>query len=326
MKNIYFILILILLSDYCYSQLSCPGIPTVSYGGQTYNTVQIGNQCWLKENLNIGIRINGLQQQTNNGTIEKYCYNNDLANCTMYGGLYQWAEAVQYNNGATNTSYTNSFVNNIVQGICPAGWHIPDKNEFNTLISIVHNDGNSLKAIGQGLGIGRGTNTSGFSAMLNGVRFSDGSFDLLGFYNFFVSSTEWDAMNVYYFDLGIDSALIYLGNNSKTYGRSVRCINDNLVSAINSDISTPDKFNLEQNYPNPWNPSTTIRYQLPIGSKVTIKVYNALGIEIAVLVNEEKSSGSYAVKLNGRELSSGVYYYQIKAGNFVMTKKLTLIK
>jgi len=76
--------------------LPCPGMPTVVYGGQTYNTVQIGTQCWLKENLNIGTKIPGTQNQANNGTIEKYCYNNDEANCAIYGGLYQWNEMMQY--------------------------------------------------------------------------------------------------------------------------------------------------------------------------------------------------------------------------------------
>jgi len=76
--------------------IPCPGIPTVTYQGQVYNTVLIGSQCWLKENLNVGTMINGSQNQTNNSTIEKYCYDNDPANCDEYGGLYQWDEMMQY--------------------------------------------------------------------------------------------------------------------------------------------------------------------------------------------------------------------------------------
>jgi uncharacterized protein (TIGR02145 family) len=68
--------------------LPCPGVAIVVYSGQTYNTVLIGSQCRSKENLNIGMRINGLQEQTDNTIIEKYCYNNDSANCNLYGGLY----------------------------------------------------------------------------------------------------------------------------------------------------------------------------------------------------------------------------------------------
>ena len=68
----------------------------ILYGGETYPTVQIGTQCWFQKNLNIGTMINGNANQTNNGIIEKYCYNNLAASCITYGGLYQWNEAMQY--------------------------------------------------------------------------------------------------------------------------------------------------------------------------------------------------------------------------------------
>ena len=64
--------------------------------GKIYNTVLIGTQCWFVQNLNIGTKFIGSANQTNNGIIEKYCYNNDDANCAIYGGLYQWDEAMQY--------------------------------------------------------------------------------------------------------------------------------------------------------------------------------------------------------------------------------------
>jgi len=98
------------------------------------------------------------QNQTNSGIIEKYCYNNDTNNCNTYCGLYQWNEAMQY---VTTPS---------AQGICPNGWHIPTKAEFEKLANTVDNDGNALKAIGQGTGSGAGTDTSGFSALLAGSR------------------------------------------------------------------------------------------------------------------------------------------------------------
>jgi len=97
-------------------------------------------------------------------------------------------------------------------------------------------------------------------------------------------------------------------------------------SIINVDISAPIKFELAQNYPNPFNPSTIIRYQLPVNSQITLKVFNMLGKEVATLVNEVKLAGSYEVTLNADKLSSGVYYYQLKSNNFVQTKKLELIK
>lgn len=212
---------------------TCPGVATVVYEGKTYNTIQIGNQCWLRENLNVGERINGINNQTNNSTIEKYCYNNDDANCTTYGGLYQWAEAVQYSNGATNTTSPNTPFSGHVRGICPEGWHIPTSAEFQTLQSFVggRTEGNRLKATTQGTFGGVGTNTSGLCALLAGNRRGDGSFHALGYYGgaYFWSLTEFDneiADNLCLYDQYLYGYNIYPENSSKGDGFSVRCLKD----------------------------------------------------------------------------------------------------
>lgn len=88
----------------------------------------------------------------------------------------------------------------------------------------------------------------------------------------------------------------------------------------------PTGFKLEQNYPNPFNPSTTISYQIPINTNVTIKVYDQLGREVATLVNEMMPAGIHTTQFEARNLSSGVYYYMVKAGDMVQTKAMTLIK
>ena len=90
----------------------------------------------------------------------------------------------------------------------------------------------------------------------------------------------------------------------------------------------PTKFTLEQNYPNPFNPSTIISYQLPKAGNVTLKVFDFLGREVAVLVDEEKAAGSYNVEFGVKslELSSGIYFYQLKFGDYLETKKMLLIK
>ena len=119
--------------------IPCPGTPTLVYGNTVYNTVKIGSQCWLKENLNVGVMIDSAANPSSNGVIEKYCYRNDTTNCVKYGGLYQWDEAMAY-------STTSG-----VQGICPSGWHIPTEGECAFLATTVGNDGNALKAIGQGV-------------------------------------------------------------------------------------------------------------------------------------------------------------------------------
>ena len=86
------------------------------------------------------------------------------------------------------------------------------------------------------------------------------------------------------------------------------------------------KFELTQNYPNPFNPGTTIRFNLPEASIVKLRIFNILGQEISILVNEFKESGTHTINFNASELSSGIYIYRIEAGNFVQTRKMTLLK
>ena len=99
-----------------------------------------------------------------------------------------------------------------------------------------------------------------------------------------------------------------------------------LSDVIEVEVSAPIEYSLSQNYPNPFNPSTTIIYSIPEDGHVTLKVYDVLGNEVASLVDEQKQSGSFDVNFNASALSSGVYYYQIKAGEFTSTKKLVLMK
>jgi hypothetical protein len=106
-----------------------------------------------------------------------------------------------------------------------------------------------------------------------------------------------------------------------------------LVGIEEIDQVLPNEFILENNYPNPFNPSTTINYSIPIRSKpgdpyfdVKLIVYDALGREVATLVNERKSSGSYSVTFNGEGLSSGVYYYSLTAESKRITKSMIFIK
>jgi hypothetical protein len=98
----------------------------------------------------------------------------------------------------------------------------------------------------------------------------------------------------------------------------------NLSNEVN--VGVPSQFELSQNYPNPFNPSTNVEFGISELGFVSLKVYNALGMEVATLVNEVKPAGYYKVSFNGSNLSSGIYFYSIKAGDFVSTKRMTLIK
>jgi len=98
------------------------------------------------------------------------------------------------------------------------------------------------------------------------------------------------------------------------------------VVPVETEMNNHFTFELNQNYPNPFNPTTTIKYQIPELSFVTIKVFDVLGSEITTLVNEEKAIGSYEVEFDASRLSSGIYFYQLKSGDFVETKKMVLLR
>ena len=103
-----------------------------------------------------------------------------------------------------------------------------------------------------------------------------------------------------------------------------------LTSTKEKENKIPKSHSLSQNYPNPFNPSTVITWQSPIAGRQTIKVYNILGNEVATLVDEYKPAGTYKVEFSAssklKNLASGVYFYQLKAGNFIQTKKMILMK
>jgi hypothetical protein len=103
------------------------------------------------------------------------------------------------------------------------------------------------------------------------------------------------------------------------------CLIGNMLG-INNNNKVPEKFSLSQNYPNPFNPSTIINYQLPMNNYVKLTIFDALGREAAVLVNEKQSAGSYNVEWDGTNYSSGLYFYKLECEGFTEVKKLVLIK
>jgi hypothetical protein len=100
--------------------------------------------------------------------------------------------------------------------------------------------------------------------------------------------------------------------------------NINIIEVVGELI--PDKFELSQNYPNPFNPSTTIRFALPVDSKVKISLFNILGELVTDITNQEYDAGYHQATFTARSLASGVYFYRIEAGKFIDVKKLILLK
>ncbi len=210
----------------------CPGLPTFTYGGKTYHTVEIGDQCWFKENINIGSRIDGSQEQTNNNVIEKYCYNNLESNCDIYGGLYQWNEMMQYLTTAG------------VQGICPSGWHIPSDGEWSVLADYLGGAsvaGGKMKEIGynhwQSPNTGA-TNESGFTCLPGGARTSNGLFFLdMGYTSYLRTSTETSATSSAIIELFNFRSDLWHYNHEKEAGFSARCLKDTCTMAPNAPAS-----------------------------------------------------------------------------------------
>jgi len=102
--------------------------------------------------------------------------------------------------------------------------------------------------------------------------------------------------------------------------------NGGVITDVDDEINTVREFELHQNYPNPFNPSTRISWQSPAGSWQTLKVYDVLGNEVATLVDEYIPAGEYEVKFKGDGLTSGIYFYQLKAGKYTQTNKMILLR
>jgi uncharacterized protein (TIGR02145 family) len=216
------------------SNIPCPEKTSVSYDGKVYSTLQILSQCWLKENLNVGTMISGTIEQSNNGTMEKYCYEDIESNCDTYGGLYQWNETMMYSTGQ------------FAKGICPPGWHLPMDEEWKVLEGAVdgqygfgdlewdgegyrgYNVGSSLKEAGTthwnppNYG---STNSSGFTGLPGGNRdYSTGTFANMGAGGSFWSSSEDGTGNAWYRALNYASPHAYRKYVDKAAGYSVRCL------------------------------------------------------------------------------------------------------
>jgi uncharacterized protein (TIGR02145 family) len=199
-----------------------------SRDGQSYNTIQIGSQCWMAENLNIGTMINATTggansdgEQTNNNIIEKYCQDNDETNCITYGGLYKWDEMMQY------------VTIEEAQGICPSGWHLSTDGEWALLSDFLGGQsiaGGKMKEIGtthwDSPNTGS-TNSSGFTGLPGSFCDSYGFFISLGVHGgYWWSSSEGSDAHAWHRFLLYNSGQVFRNLDYKPFGFSVRCLKD----------------------------------------------------------------------------------------------------
>jgi len=187
------------------------------YDTCTYDTVQIGTQCWMQENMNVGAYITGVTEQVNNSSLEKYCGYDWAGGCPSYGALYQWDETMQYSTSEE------------AQGICPSGWHIPSDAEQNTLDQFLNDTTCDVNRVGIFDCANAGTKlktggTSHFEGILSGIRIADsGAFWDSLVYGYYWSSTV-NGLDAWVRVLGGNYTTVYRGYFAKDFGFSVRCL------------------------------------------------------------------------------------------------------
>lgn len=193
--------------------------------GQTYKTVKIGDQWWMAENLNY---------ETDNS----FCYNDSAEYCEKYGRLYTWAAATDsagvWGENGKGCGYAKHCTTAYpVRGVCPEGWHLPTKNEWNTLSTAVGGQTTPGKVLKSTSGWytddvyhGNGTDAFSFSALPAGYRIYTGLYDLAGYYAYFWSSTARDSRNAYNVYLYYNHDYMALDYSDKRRGFSVRCVKD----------------------------------------------------------------------------------------------------
>ena len=200
--------------------------------GKVYRTVKIGEQTWMAENLNFDPGQGGSGEDKYDWS---WCYNDEPANCDVTGRFYTWAAAidsVKLANDADNPLECgyDKFCNltGTVQGICPTGWHLPSRTEWDVLFTAVGGQSSAGKVLKSQTGWhkNKGTDAFGFAVLPTGLGAPKDTFDYVGWLAYFWSSTESDrsracsvSMDYYYADAG-------LGNITKYFGYSVRCVKD----------------------------------------------------------------------------------------------------
>ena len=174
---------------------------------KVYSTVQLGTQCWMQKNLNYGTSLQGVTEQTDNCINEKYCYNDNAANCTLYGGLYQWDEIMAYDNTPGS------------KGLCPPGWHIPAQSEWNTLFTFYQQQALAGKPL-------QDTIIMGFRAKESGVIYSNFSWSFQGFATIFWTSTPSGTIKAMSHGMNLINFSVsdYPANRSNAF--AVRCLHD----------------------------------------------------------------------------------------------------
>jgi len=293
------------------------------YGGQVLSFAGSGT------NLFAGTYGGGVFLSTNNGTswtevntglTNTYVFALAVSGTNLFAGTFggvflstnngtDWTEV---NSGLTNTTVYSLAVSNInlFAGTSGGG------------VFLSTNNGTSWTEVNTGL-----TSTTVYTLAPSGTNLFAGTSGG-GVFLSTNNGTNWTEVNTGLTDLtirafAISSPNLFAGTGGGVWRRPLSEIITS-VEALSTDL--PTHFSLDQNYPNPFNPATTISFSLPSRSFVLLKVFDALGREVDVLLSEELSAGTYSQQWTPKGLSTGVYLYRLQAGNFVKTNKLILLR
>ncbi|MDT8412137.1 MAG: FISUMP domain-containing protein [Vicingaceae bacterium] len=283
--------------------------------GNVYNTITIGNQLWMNENLKTtkysdGTIIPNITSSSVWGNLDSgaYCdYNNDPNISAIYGKLYNWYAATDSNN------------------ICPTGWHVPTDSDWNKLIFHLDPGADTTATGTQSLSVGGklkeidtthwsnpntgAINSTGFTALPGGYRMIIGSYDWINYHGFWWSSTEFSVDRAWYRSLVYNSNGISRFDHWKNNGFSIRCVCDQLVNI--NELEKSDNIKV---YP---NPTTKILVVEGFKKENTIEIINLQG---QIVKTEFVKDSKIIIDIS--DLSTGVYVIKIKSDSEIIMKKL----
>ncbi|MFC2100729.1 FISUMP domain-containing protein [Bacteroidota bacterium] len=304
------------------AQFTCGNNLTDVRDGRVYSTVQVGSQCWIAENMNYGSMIPSSTSgsiMTDNAIVEKYCWNNDSTWCNgtgghdKYGAFYEWQEALQYYGGQPTLP---------IQGICPEGWHIPSKSEFDAMITYL----GGTSVAGGKMKVG---GSSGFEGLLTGYRCTmNGSFlnsptgsNKIAYY---WSSEMSDGTNSYFYELNSTNSF---GNGQyspfyKSLGLSVRCLKDGGSAEIGEYQFKPrliiEGYNYENNQIN-------INYYTSHSDYVTFTLYDITGKKVYLEI-QNTNTGTNTIKIPlDNQVQKGIYIISLSNKLMHVTDKVTIL-
>jgi photosystem II stability/assembly factor-like uncharacterized protein len=289
-------------------------------------TTNIGAFISLGTKLFVGTLGSGVFFTTDNGS-NWTVVNNGLTNTTvtsfatsgtnLFAGTWDGV-FLSTDEGQNWTSVKTDFTASIVNALVFAGSNLFAGTNNGVFTST--NNGTNWTSVNTGL-----TNTTIRSLAAVGTNVFAGT-NGGGVFLTKNNGLRWVSQGLgFVYALAVLSPYIYAGDGMSGTGVWRRLLSD-MITDVEELNSPPSQYLLFQNYPNPFNPSTKISWQSPLSGWQTLKVYDVLGNEVDVLVNEYKDAGIYDIEFNSSELTSGVYFYQLKAGDYVNTKKMILMK